>query len=355
MTRVFVVQDLHIWNKNLTNRKNYIGECLLNFKAVENLVRDSRLENKQDKIYVVFLGDIFHKGFGDDSLSFNLWTQKFQMLRAICNGIYLVVGNHEISFKEKNPFWSLINEIKSKKLSKYNVECFGALPVANLQDYLDIGDFRLHFCHYGTEINNLLDNQNNILFSHDYWMTDNMFSSLEKLGGEQLQRKYLHYNKITDNSILKNFRACFFGHMHRFQSIFKVLWEDENESETILYHLGSLGLTNREEVKMTGNTRIIPEILLDSDIKIIEHKINIPSGIELLKHEVVKKQEVKYEETKERKLSKQEVVNTMGNDPINYIEQELKEQNELEKLDIFNSLEVEGGLPEWLEIIMQRA
>lgn len=355
MTRVFVVQDLHIWNKNLTNRKNYIGECLLNFGAIESLVKDSRIVNKKDKIYIVFLGDVFHQGFGDDSLSFNLWVQKFQMLRAICNGIYFVVGNHEISFKEKNPFWSLTNEIKSEKIKKYDLECFGALPVVNLQDYLDIGEYRLHFCHYGTYIDNLLDNQNNILFAHDYWMTDKMFSSLEQIGGEKLQRKYLKYNKITEDSIIKNFKLCFFGHMHRLQSQFKIYWDDVNNSETTLYHLGSLGLTNKEEVKMTGDTRIIPEILIDEDLKVIEHKILIPNGTDLLKYEVVKKQEQKYEETKERKVEKQKVTDTMGQDPIEYIERDLKEKNELEKLDIFNSLEVEGGLPEWLEILMQRA
>lgn len=352
MKRIFVIQDMHIWNKNISNRKDYISECITNFNTVENIVKSSRRKYMMDKIYIVFLGDIFHQGFGDDSLSFNIWVQKFQMLRAVCNGIYFVVGNHELSYKEKNPFWSLMNEIKSNKLKKYKVECYGALPIATLTDYLDIDGIRLHFNHYGTPIENILGNRNNILFSHEYWMTDNMFNSLEKIGGEKLKRQYLRYNKITDTSVIKNFKLCFFGHMHRFQSQFKIVWDNKGSKETILYHLASLGLTNKDEVKNTGDTRIIPEIVFNNgEVSVVEHKIKIPNGIELLKYDTVKKQESQYEITKLRKKERQEEKEIMGMDPILYIEKELKETNELEKLDVFNALETEGGLPEWVSII----
>lgn len=352
MNRIFVVQDLHIWNKNISNRKNYIAECLQNFNSIEAIVKNARISSPQDKLYIVFLGDIFHQGFGDDSESFSLWLQKFQMLRAVCNGIYLVVGNHELTYKEKNPFWSLVNEIRSKKIKRYQVESSGLLPIANIVDYLDINSIRLHFCHYGTFIDNLTPDRNNILFAHDYWLTDKMFNSLEQLGGEKLQRKYLRYNPITDDSIIRNFKVCFFGHMHRFQSQFKIIWDEESKDETYLYHLASLGLTNKDEVKNTGDTRIIPEIQLSDDhFDVVEHFIKIPSGPSLLKRDVVEKQELQYEITKIRKKERSQEILVLGIDPIESIEEELKANNELDKLDVFSAFEVEGGLPEWVTII----
>ncbi len=348
-----IVTDLHLWCKNFTNRKDYLAECADVFGKVKKLTEEMRLKYQQDKIHIIFLGDVFHKGFGDNATMHNMWIQAFTLLRSRCNGMYLVMGNHEWSFRETNPFWCLVNEINSEYLNSKNAVADGNLPIAFLQDHLDIGCNRLHFLHHGAEVTNI-GYGNNFMFAHQSWMTDSMFASLAS-EDTTIRKKYLHYTKIDENSKLKFFNEAFFGHMHRLQGKMKITWDNEVYGTTTSYHLGSLLLTNKEEVLTTGNKRTIPILTIndyDTEYETKDIEIEIPAGIELLKEEVVKEQNKKYKQNKEKKeFIKCELgeIEIDSEDPIEKIEKELVMAEKLDELSMFKSLEVEGGIPEWLQ------
>jgi len=345
------VPDLHLWYKSFKNRKNYLNECVTVYKLIKELTIEMRLKYPNDTIYIIFLGDIFHRGFENNPVLYNFWVQMFTVLRACCNGMYATMGNHEWTYKTDNPFWSLINSVDSMSLSNRGAKCCGILPVLNLQDHLDIEGFRLHFCHHNTDLYNIQDDGNNILFAHQYWMTDEMYSSLEALDSGKVQRKYMKYKRIDEHSILKKFRLGFFGHMHRYRGKFRIEWEDGVNSDTTLYHLGSLLLTNKDEVMNTGSERVIPIITLDNGVYSVEDRvIPIPNGIELLKYIEVEKAEKRYADLKVKKAAKE--IKSIGDiDPLKVIEDDLLKMGSLESLDLFRSLE-KGEMPGWLEMVI---
>lgn len=347
---ILIISDLHLWFKNMRNRKNSVKDNLETFNKIIERVKKCRRENPKDIIYLVFLGDIFHQGFDKSTEMFNLWIQQFSILRSLCNGIFLVMGNHEWSYRLNNPFWSLINEVESEKLRNRGATANGLLPICRLTDKISIDGIDLHFLHHNTNFSELTS-EKNILFSHGYWMTKNTFDSLIEKAGMETQSKYSEYNSIEDNEvIIKNFQYAFFGHMHMLKGKTKIEWDSDFFEPTTFYYLASLGLTEVNEVLKLDGIRLLPEIVIENgEVNVIDHEIEIPHGEEILKMKVVQDNKEKYEVMKEKKKLKEITMQEVcGDNPIEEIVEELMAEGNTMALELFQSLKIEGACPEWL-------
>ena len=280
-------------------------------------------KRKNEKVYLIFLGDVFHKEMPNVT-AHNGWTQTMTKLRAKVNGIFCVVGNHEISYKTDNPFWSLANEVQSDKVRAKGLEAIGTLPIFTIVDHVDIYDTRLHFNHYGTNIDNI-STGTNILLAHDYWSSPGILNSLCLEIDDKTMKKYTKGNTIDDQSVLKFFKYCFFGHNHLLYGTFDIGWDDDSYSDTRLFYLGSLGLTQKGEVQKTNSERMLPVIhVTEEGTNIDIEYINLLTHYkEVLDVSETKKTEEMYERTKTlTSLLDKYVLN--GRNPIDIVRSDIK-------------------------------
>lgn len=341
-SRFYIIQDTHFWDRNLANRKDYKQECDNIYDSIIEILDKCTT----DKKYLIFLGDIFHSKFHSE-VSFNHWVQKFLILRAKCNGIFSVVGNHELTYVDHNPFWSLINEVESVQLQSIGCKALGNLPIVRVVDYIDIFDFRFNFNHYGQTIENYYENTS-FLLSHNYWLSDELKRSMRLLGNVQVDSRHFTYNEIRDDCDLMYFDEVFLGHNHMMIGDYTFKWNDDILPYTNVHFCGSLGLTNKNEVLKTPDYRNIYYIdiinqgnykvdffskpLLKKDSYVIDDFENIEST-------------EKYNTEKYKKsLIKKYDLSLM--DPIQAIEKDL--QNDIYALELFKTLE-KGSVPEWMQ------
>lgn len=341
-SRFYIIQDTHFWDKNIAGRKDYTKECEDTYDYLLKTIRECKAEKK----YILFLGDIFHSKFKDE-ISFNNWIQKFLILRSACNGIFSVVGNHELTYKDHNPFWSLLSEIESEQLQVLGCKAKGTLPVIRVPDYLDIFDVRFNFNHFGTYISNLIVDTN-ILLCHNYWLSDEIKRSMDIIGEMQVNSKYLQYNEINDDCDLKYFDEAFLGHNHMLISDYTFKWDDKSFPQSNVHFCGSLGLTNKNEVLYTPNTRNIYyiDIFGTKNYKVSNLVYSLSKETQDTIDDVKVAENIeKYKAAKYKKsLIKKYDLTLM--DPIQAIESDLKD--DIDALELFRDLE-RGSVPEWMQ------
>lgn len=338
-SRFFVIPDTHFWCKNIANRKDYVSECNRIYDSIFNFVKD----NQSTKTYIVFLGDMFHGKF-QDNINYIEWFQKIQVLRAVCNGIFSVVGNHEITYREQNPFWSLVSDVESDLVNQMGLIGNGDLPIIRIPDTLEIYNTQLIFNHFGTPI--IKPNMvNNILFCHNYWMTKQLSDSLYRLNIAQVNNKYVKYNEICEGCSLMSFNEAFFGHNHMLIGDYRFDW-DTVEYHTNAHFCGSLGLTNINEVLYTEPLRKLYYIDIDENhYTINDLKIELPKyDTETLNVAKVSENQEKYKAAKYKKSLIKKYDLTMM-DPVSAIREDLS--NDILTLELFDNLG-RGGTPEWV-------
>lgn len=346
-----IIPDMHIWDKNISSRKDYVQECVDNFNNLISIVGQIKSNIDSEKLYLVFLGDVFHNGFKNLS-SLNYWIQQFTILRSMCNSIFCVVGNHEMHYVKNNPLWSLTNGISSSYINAKGFKADGVLPIIQIPDEINIFNYSLQFNHFERNIAVPDSSKTNILFSHNSWMNNTLFKSLESLGNTQISNRYMNYNEITEDCALKYFNCAFFGHNHLLLGDYEFEWEHIlKERATTVYFCGSIGLTNRNEVSATKRYRVLPLLHLDaSGIPVVKkYTLNLSGESDsVLDLEAIDDSMKNYEASKFRKalIKKYNLTNL---DPIQAIIDDLA--NDVEKIEMFNLLE-QGGVPLWLEQMM---
>lgn len=344
-SKFIIIQDTHFWHKNIRGRRSYIKECAHNLNLIREVIdKVKECAKEGTKIYLIFLGDVFHRSI-DSPPSYNAWVQTITALRSKLNGIYTVVGNHEMTYAVDNPFWGLINEVRSPTIRNLGLKHTGALGVITLVDHIDVYNTRIHFNHYGTQIYNI-SNENNVLMAHDYWSTKEIINSLAIDLNDESIKKYSQGNQIQENCVLRFFDQCFFGHNHMLKGLFDIHWDDEIYGKTTLHYLSSLGLTNRREVVGTETTRTIPVLSVDKEGTSVEE-----FTVELLhmNEEVLDKEEVS---KSKKKYKRQKTLNNLirkyvfeGEDPVEVLRNEII--NDKMALDVFDNIR-EGRIPEWI-------
>ena len=152
MSKFIVIPEPHISYNNIEGRKDYISEI----KYYLNDILEDIKENKDIK-WVVFVGDVFNRGFNDVDEYFywiDWFTELDKMLSLRGGCIYSVIGNHELTYAKSNPFWRLT----SKDDGGFNITMNWHSKVASpkglrslikVEDIVEMGDkTSLFFCHY---------------------------------------------------------------------------------------------------------------------------------------------------------------------------------------------------------------
>lgn len=240
--KYMIIPDLHYWYKNISCRKDYLGEI---DEALNNIfmiiASDETINN------VILAGDIYHRGFNDLDSSRAIkryWSELKHMLNSRGGELYAVIGNHEFSFSKNNPFW-LQDDVIFK----------------TPEDIFDNGvHFYLESYHSKKSIREFRDKVDaNICITHNEVLPPEMAEFVRRESG----RRVFTSNKCTSFSRY-NVDALFVGHMHQVVDTFMV--NDEGRNFEVQY-LGSIGRTSVEEISNDFRQRNLPvvEVGIDKD------------------------------------------------------------------------------------------
>ena len=301
-----VVSDLHLYYKNFANRKNYAVE-LSSVKMYCWSLAEKYKQAGWDSVNLLLLGDVFHRGYQstfsavNDSAFFFNWSYRL-------GKVYSVIGNHELHYWPENPFFALVDEIKSEKLKHLRADVWtpvGTLPIINVVDRLECGDVVFHFNHWGTPINTPEPGKVNVGLFHQEIVGRQVLSAAEMLFGNGVFVKQCSTLEET-----RGYQYCFFGHLHKMYGIYRT------EEGGLLCYLASFGRTNSGEVNDKFLERRIPVVKVEGGrfVGIDDNQFFLGGRKEVLDTRAVEKAAEKYEIQKEQKLARQSVV--AGDDPV---------------------------------------
>lgn len=303
-----IVTDLHVCHKSLTNRLDYRAEIA--FVNMELIKTARKYRVLGYKVTLLLLGDVYHNSYQS---VFNAITDSnfFVMWKKSIGDIYSVVGNHELSYYDSNPFYTLVTEIESDKLKSVTDKVWapiGTMSTIKVLDRLDDGEVHFHFNHYSTNISQVKEVEGiNIGLFHQEIVCDSIITAMEAA----LQGKVFAKTTAFDNTdILDGYRYCFFGHMH------KVYGTWLNEHGTYLCYLASLGRTNETEVSDNFLDRNLPVVLVDDGklLGVEENKITLQARKECVNETYVEKAKATYNTVKQKNEFKK--YTPLGDDPV---------------------------------------
>lgn len=271
MSRTLVIPEPHISCTNINGRQDYVGEIKNYMNEVLTAVID-----ETDITNVMFVGDIFNKGFKDID-EYMYWVDWFNNLNNILtsrNGkVYSVVGNHELSFSRNNPFWRLTSLEDNGFKTNFNwsnkaVQPKGNKSIISVCDVVDVSDkVTVFLCHYEAiqycknvveeHIKQYGGSKQRICLCHNSIISSTIANVLKKNYGRDPLTHYIKHENIESLDFFHLFDVVYNGHMHKAFSNF-TLTNEENGKETRLFYLGSLGRTNSEEVNDADLVRMIP-------------------------------------------------------------------------------------------------
>lgn len=291
-----IISDLHDYCKNIDNRVDYPGEIM----KVKNKILELGLMYKE-KGYnpiALLLGDVNNRSYQNVNkaiLNNNYWIAANDLF----DKIYSVLGNHEISFYNANPFFTLVNEIDSVKLQMIQNKVWkpiGIFNIFNVVDYLEDGEVMFHFNHYGCPVTIPDKEHYNIGLFH----TEFLFSEVAKASEDIYHMNAFTKNtiKAQDNELLDLYNVTFFGHHHKIYGCWDI--ETDKKHHCYVYHLASLGRPNVTEVADNFLERNIPVVLVEDGrfVTIEENKFMLPSRSECVKEDIVALNKQSYERTK---------------------------------------------------------
>lgn len=348
-----IIGDLHLWDKNIRSHINYIAECKFTLNKIKSHLKKAREDYPNDLHYLIFLGDIFHKGFNsEEQIFYGLYYQLFLELRSLVDDMFAVVGNHELNFAKGNPFWTLISELEEGLTFNTYYESFGLYPVIRVLKSIEINNSLIQFQHFNTTVdtNELFNNyKNKFLISHEIYMNQSLLSLIESELGENQKYKYIKYSTITDDDPnISPYNECFLGHIHSIIGDWRIRWS--NNTTTGLHYLGSQIPVSKDEYLYTPAYRYIKDLMIEpnGDYVIRTDKYLIPPVEKTLRYNQIKKSEISYQKTKEKKelFKKHKNIKFNGQDPIEVLTKEYS--NDIEMLDVFQKLET-GIKPEILQ------
>lgn len=348
-----IIGDLHLWEQNIRSHKNYVKECIDTVMLLRQYLVDKRKEHPRDLHYLIFLGDIFHRGFSNENKTvYNLYYQKFMELRSLTDDMFCVVGNHELNFPLNNPFWSLISTIEEDVQLRYVPDILGLYPIIRVIDNIQVNNSVLIFQHFDTFNNfnlDYIDYKNKFLFAHEIYMNAGLLNLIESELGENQKYRYIKYSNIIDNDPnLSIYNEAFMGHIHSIIGDWKIFWD--NKHSTGLHYLGSQIPVTKDEYLYTPDYRYIKDLTIDSAGNyIIQTKsYQIPTASEALNISKIKQAEVAYKKTKDKKdlFKKHSNIKFNGQDPLELLAKEFSD--DLGMFETFKLLET-GVKPDELQ------
>lgn len=214
---------------------------------------------------LIFLGDIYHNAY--NSVTNGIRANNFAMkLMSYADHSFCVVGNHEFTYYTDNPFWTLLTEMGSPRIERFQEkkvwQPLGEIHSLDIVDEWVDGEVRFIFNHHGCQVHKpLQDGKVNIgLFHQDLYAQEIAEDMRKSLGLEIFEHTPVYFDKT---GALEGYDYAFLGHMHMLYWRGKYIC-DLTKYETYLYYLSTLGRTNHLEVQDTFRERNIPAVIVDN-------------------------------------------------------------------------------------------
>lgn len=290
---VMIVPEPHLWDRPIKTIPTYTTVM----KEIMGQVREiAEGLARYDKLTVIHMGDLFHKSVRDYDAGMD-WYDYFCSLDDLSeHRQYTVLGNHELSYPAKNPFWRFV-DVKSefvRSLSTFKLHEDTIRRPIKLVDALKIGNTEFLFWHYGRDVSRYqTDAENVVVLAHQSLIEKEIADILKnKYSRDQLE-EILDYRSLRQYGALPRLgqiRYLFVGHMHSAYSRFQIR-ETMNgvNYDFVLQYLGSLGRTKAIEVRDDDLERTIPVFQLDDQ----GHFATCDKKIQLPGEEIVSKERVK--------------------------------------------------------------
>lgn len=312
-----IVSDLHDFYKNLENRVDYVGE--IEFVKEHILEVGLKYRNLGYEVNIILLGDVFHRAYQDVNaavISNNFWV----ISKKLFKHIYCVIGNHETSYYSNNPFYTLVSEIRSKKMQTVLNKVYtprGLDNVFEVVDAVEDGDVVFHFNHYGCSISHAVNGKVNIGLYHQDILNSEILKLMQATYNNDVYApKLLDFDKLD---IFDGFTYNFFGHMHQVYGTWGYTNPKTGKSSVLCY-LASLGRSNVTEVNDDFLERNVPAVLIDDGhySRVENNLFLLPDRQSSVREDIVKEQKAAYQVVKEQRELKN--YSPMGDDPVNEIE-----------------------------------
>lgn len=291
---VMIVPEPHLWDKSIKTMPTYTQVMKDVMGEVKSIAEGLAAV---DDLTILHMGDLFHKSVTDYDAGMD-WYDYFCALDDLTkHRQYTVLGNHELSYPTRNPFWRFV-DVKSKfvrSTNQFKIRDDATIrrPI-KLVDVLRFGKTEFLFWHYGQDISEYKTNAENvIILAHQ--------SLIEKEIGDILKNKYsrdqleeiLEYRSLRAYDSLPRLpqiKYVFVGHMHSAYSRFNIEEKMNGvDYRFVLQYLGSLGRTKAIEVRNDDLERTIPVFHIDTggDYATNDKKIILP-GEEIVSARQVK-------------------------------------------------------------------
>ena len=215
-----VISDLHR-HYSKANRFDYSKEV----KYVDKVIEDQLNHYKEMGYnnYLIYLGDVFDISMRSSESSMKFLSQSEHQIK-MASGAFSVVGNHEFTYYASNPFWYLMKEINSNKVSNYRNGKFKAKGFNNhliIPDRVIDGEVEFLFNHYGCGIEVPNSDKISIGFFHQ----DVIFKSILEdaknnnrdvfiSNEKEIETKYSKFVNLDKSNALLGYDRCYFGHNH---------------------------------------------------------------------------------------------------------------------------------------------
>lgn len=293
-TKYVVMPEPHIWDKNIKTRIDYVKEIKAYMQEKKELLET--LRNQCDKLVVIWIGDIFHKGFTNLD-EFGYWMVWFMDIRGLVDEQFSLIGNHEISYYKHNPFWHLVAEIEDPSISLHPR---GQVPIIRVVDKIHDSGWDIYFNHFNIFQKPTKEDKNIGLF-HSSIIDDEIARTLRDKYGRDPLEHFIDHSYIRQEHMFKNYDHAVVGHMHKAFSLFTLEYPDAQN--TRLRYLGSTGRTNSNEVNDNDLTRVVPiyTITADGNCTVEEYTLTLWNRDKTVREDLVEAQSNKSKEQSERK------------------------------------------------------
>lgn len=232
MKNVYLLMtDLHA-DTEKANRLNYFGEVLTAMQDTLNIAQ--KYKDAGYNVNMMFLGDVFDTGSSNPSDAMQL-MEVFYFFTSMFSQVWSVVGNHEISYAENNPFWYLVAEMQDESLSMVRrfIQPRGLTSRIVVPDRVTDGDTVFYFNHYGTPAKTPDTGKIRIGLFH------------QNVGSNEICKMWGTFDNVEEAAYIQGYNYCYFGHMHLAHGEYWL-----NEQHTCKGEwLGTIGRTKVDEIQ----------------------------------------------------------------------------------------------------------
>lgn len=338
MSKVVIVPEPHIFDKSFSNRIAYIKEIESYLYQVKTLAKELAQDSE---VSIIFMGDVFHMGF-TKMVPFVANIDWFKNLSQEFGGrVYSLIGNHELSYPQNNPFWMLADFDSAWYTNYRTIPGFGTAPCLKIRDQVVIDNTLFVFGHYRRDkFEYDYDKYDDVQFlTHNSIMDTEVINTLKSIYHRDPKMEYAgsgitSIRQAGSIPMTPKLSHMYVGHMHTSYSHFFVEETiDGVDLKFELQYLGSLGRTTHAEVDDTDLARSIP--VIDTLTHEVEFKpFKLWERGRCVREEVV--EQAQYSYTKTKAIAKLRKSDTVMASPVEGIREWLSQSPY--DLDLFNRL-----------------